>query len=568
MPPPSYSPYEKEAIRQVLAARRAELDDAPDGKTIERIDIVTLPVIEERDPAPNFINYFHVTTRRYVIERELLLDVGGRYRQDLADETARNLRNIKQLSLVLVLAVRGKTPDSVRLIVITKDVWSLRLNAGYRFAGGRFEYLLIQPSEENLLGTHHGVFAQVYLQPETYALGAKYAIPRVGGSRILASVEGNVVWNRATGKPEGSFGQFNYGQPLYSTRAEWSWMAAVAWRFEIDRRYVGGRLAAYDAKVTEGEDKIPFRYRSDVMTGSFQVTRSWGTKTKHDLSFGVEATRRVHRPANLSVFNPAAAREFVDFAVPRSDTRIGPAAQIHAYSTRFMRVLDFNTLGLQEDVRLGHDVYLRVYPVFRALGSSRDFFGTMLSASYTLPLGDGMARVFAEGIVEAEPSRIADASIEVGARIQSPRTGIGRLVFDAKLLHRMRNYMNRRTSLGGETRLRGYTTLAYIGADSMSYNLEFRARPIELWSLQLGAVGFLDAGDAFDGFSDLRMKLSTGVGVRIVFPQIDRSVMRFDWGFPLTRSAVPEGPWPGQVVFTFQQAFPLQQVPIKTGQDP
>ena len=64
------------------------------------------------------------------------------------------------------------------------------------------------------------------------------------------------------------------------------------------------------------------------------------------------------------------------------------------------------------------------------------------------------------------------------------------------------------------------------------------------------------------------MKVSTGVGLRIVFPQIDRSVMRFDWGFPLTRSAAPEGPWPGQVVFTFQQAFPLQQVPIKTGQDP
>ncbi|MDI1443946.1 hypothetical protein [Polyangium sp. 6x1] len=520
-------------------------------------------MIEQRDPVPNFLNIFHATTRKYIVRREVLLEPGQPYKQEAADETGRNLRNIPQFSLVLVFAARGSTPDRVRLVVVTKDVWSLRVGLGYRFASGRLEYLLVQPSEENLFGTHHSALVQAYFQPETYALGARYSIPRVGGSRILFKAEGNVVWNRESGKPEGSFGSFNYGQPLYSTRAEWSYLAQIAWRYEIDRRYVGGRLAAFDAKSTEQDDAIPFRYRADVLAGSYTLTRSFGRRNKYDVSVGAEVSRRVYRQDDLSRYAPDAAQEFVAFAVPRSDTRIGPFAQVRAYSTRFMRVLDFNTLGLQEDIRLGHDLILRVYPVFAGIGSTRDFFGATASASYTAPMGDGIARVFAETVVEMEPERIADASLEAGARIQSPRTGVGRLVLDARLLRRFRNYMNRRSVLGGDTRLRGYTTLAYIGADVLSYNLEFRVRPFQLFSFQLGPVAFLDAGDAFDGFEEMRMKHSVGVGLRAVFPQLDRSVMRVDWGFPLTREFAPEGPFPGQVVLTFQQAFLMPQVPLR-----
>jgi hypothetical protein len=562
LPPPAYSPYERETIKQVLAARGAQADEHPEGKIIEAVDIVPLDVIEQRDPVPNFLNVFHVTSQTYVIRREVLLEPGHAYRQELADETARNLRNIPQFSLVLVFATRGSKPDRVRLVVVAKDVWSLRLNTGFRFASGRFEYLLIQPSEENLFGTHHAVAVESYIQPETIAFGARYTVPRVAGSRILFRLDGNVVLNRESGQPEGSFGSFTYGQPLYSTRAAWSYQAQISWRYEIDRRYVGGKLGTYDAKSTEADDAIPFRYRADVITGSYGVTRSFGRRTKHDFTAGIEASRRAYREDDLSGYDPAAASEFRNFAIPRSDTRVGPFAQFRAYSTRFMRVLDFNTLGLQEDIRLGHDIYVRVYPVFRGIGSSRNFLGTMTSASYTFPMGDGITRIYAESTLEAEPTRLADGSLEAGARIESPRTGIGRLVFDARLLRRFRNYMNRRSALGGDTRLRGYTTQQYIGADVFSYNLEFRARPFQLWSFQFGAVAFLDAGDAFDGAGDLEMKHSVGVGLRAVFPQLDRTCMRLDWGFPLTRSEFPS-PFPGQFVITFQQAFPMPQLPLR-----
>jgi len=84
-----------------------------------------------------------------------------------------------------------------------------------------------------------------------------------------------------------------------------------------------------------------------------------------------------------------------------SDTRVGPFAQWRSYTTNFLRVLDFETLALQEDYRLGHDVWVRVYPVAAALGSSRTFFGTYAAAQYTLRIGrDGLARAGLESTTE------------------------------------------------------------------------------------------------------------------------------------------------------------------------
>jgi hypothetical protein len=54
---------------------------------------------------------------------------------------------------------------------------------------------------------------------------------------------------------------------------------------------------------------------------------------------------------------------------------------------------------------------------------------------------------------------------------------------------------------------------------------------------------------------------SAGFGVRVLFPQFDRVVMRADWGFPLTRGVVPTGGFPGDIVVTFRQAFPMPALP-------
>jgi len=554
-----YSPYERETIAAALRSLDAHLDTSPEGKTIERIDVVPLEVIEERDPAPGFLNQLHTTSKRAVIEREVLLSVGAPYRGVLADETARNLRRVPQLSLVIVTALRGSSRDKVRLLVITKDVWSLRMGFDLGYGRGGLERLLVEPTESNVAGSQQTVLARFSYLPESYTLGAAYRVPRLQGRWLTFTADANVIVNRRRGAAEGSYGSVSISRPLYSTQTEWSWGASVSWRDEVLRRYVDAQLAGFDAKATPQKDAIPYEYRGQRYTNTYAITRSFGWATKHDFSFGAEVNRRSYRTDDLSRFDPTAAREFVATAVPVGDTRAAPFVQYRGYSNDFVRVLDFETLGLQEDYRLGHDVWLRLYPVTTALGSSRNFVGAYAAALYTVHFGDGLARAFVESTTEAETDRLSDASIQAGLRIVTPRIGLGRIVFDAAGLNRYRNYLNRISYLGGDTRLRGYPSNFFAGKDVVVYNLEYRSRPIQILAVQLGLAAFYDVGDAFNGFDNLRPQQSVGGGFRVLFPQVDRIVFRGDFGFPMTRP-LPAGVSSMSFFFAFEQAFSVPSV--------
>jgi len=538
---------------------------------VEGVDVITLDVFEDRDPLPAIVtpiaNWFHRTSRRYVIEREVLLAPGERWQQALVDETARNLRGLDQLSLVLCVPLRGSAPGRVRLLVVTKDVWSLRLNSNYRFADGRLQYLLLQPSEENLLGTHQQILGNFVLDPATISVGGSYIVPRIAGSRIRASASASAVVNRDTGRAEGTYGSFSYGQPLYSTRATWAWGASLSWDQEIVRRFIAGLPTDFDPStnlcaipVTDAGTLGPpngkrCQYKRDTVSGSFSVTRSFGATFKHELTFGVSASRKQFRTLDLSALTPDQQQAYVAAFMPVSDNQTGPFVEYRDYSARYFDVLDYDSLGLTENVQRGHDVTLRVTPVLRALASTRNFVAVSASASYTLPLGDGFVRAAVSSDTELTTSGIPDGSWSAGLRVVTPRFGHGRLVFATSFLDRYNNYLNAKTKLGGESRLRGYPTEMFIGKDYVVANLEYRSDPIEIAAVQLGFVLFADAGDAFDTWSQMRLKQSAGFGLRGVFPQLQRSAMRVDLGFPLTEGALPAGQGHADLVITFGQAF-------------
>jgi hypothetical protein len=123
--PGRYSPYEQQAIADAEAALGTSLEANPEGKTIERIDFVRLDPIDKNDPLPSALDALHATSRESVLSHELFVKAGDPWRSTFVDESARNLRTLPQLSLVLCVPMRGSSPERVRLVVITKDVWSL-----------------------------------------------------------------------------------------------------------------------------------------------------------------------------------------------------------------------------------------------------------------------------------------------------------------------------------------------------------------------------------------------------------------------------------------------------------
>ena len=550
-PDDGYSALERSVIGQKLAERGLELDPLPEGKRIEQVEIVTLDVFDERDPMPDFVNLLHTTTRRRVIRRELLFSEGDRYRAVLAHETARNLRELVQLSIVLVVPTRGSSADRVRVLVITKDVWSLRLNWLLQSTNGHINSLVLNPSEENLFGTHAIVGGYFVLDPATYSLGVSLSHRRLFGSHQLAVIAANVIRNRDTGNAEGSFGEFRYGQPLYSLDTKWSWGTSILWRHDIARRFNGITVAKRDG--------IPVVYDRDRLYGGYEVVRSFGRRFKYDLSFGVEAVRSVYEKPDLAAQSARLAKDFSAKELPISDQRVSPFVQLHAHRTDFAQMIEVETLGLQEDFRRGHDLLLRVYPASSAVGSTRDLLGSLAVLSYTFPLADGLLRPLIGHRVEYAAGGRDDALFEADLRFVSPRFGLGRLVVDGKFQNRYRNYLNRRTSLGGDNRLRGYPAGAFPGSDLVTANVELRTTSIDIFSAQVGAAAFYDVGDAADAVRLFNLKQSAGVGLRILFPEFDRIVFRADWGFPLSPGYQP---LPGAFFVSFAQAFALPGVAV------
>jgi hypothetical protein len=595
-PPPAerllvYSPYEQQTMAEVLDRLHLARDPAPEGKLVERIEVVPLDPFEPRDVLPRWLNVFHVTSRPSVIRDEVLLREGGRYEQAIADDTIRNLRRlpgVPQLSAVIVVAAAGSTPDRVVVVVVTKDVWSLRLNWDVVADAGGIDQFSIQPSETNFLGSHQILGATFVLEPNAYTVGLNYFVPRLGRSRVALVANADVMVNRDNGSPEGTYGQLVAGQPLYSGATEWAWDTSVAWLNVVTRRYVNAQLSDYVATKDDQPDpacsdptapacRMPFQYRERVFRATYEVTRSFGWDVNHDFTLAGSVYRglfQVNPPPTTSAQTVA---DFVSGVVPVSDTRVGPSLQYHTYQMRFVRVVDFDTLALQEDYRLGHDVVLRVRPTMKAFGSTRDVLDLYGAVQYTWALRDGLVRLSFQSDTQPQldADRISDASLQPTAHLVTPTiAGLGRIVMDGSFLYRWRNYLNALNILGGDDRARGFPTNFFVGANILDYNVEARSRPVEILSCEVAGVVFYDVGDAYTKPSKFTPYHSVGLGLRTLFPWLDRTVFRADLGFPIERPLDPTGKPvpPVNFLVSFGQAFTTPTTApapvLPTGQGP
>ena len=567
----SYSAFEVRTIDRVLKERKLELEPNPEGKRIEKVEIYTIDIFEKDDLdflkkvplaspltpiAVPVLNGIHWKSEDFVIERALLQNVGDPYDHVIGDELARNLRRLANFSLVVVVPVKGNTEDSIRLLVITRDIWSLRLNITTFTvtSSGGIEQFSASPGEQNFLGAHQQVRANISILPGTTSIGAEYINPRAFSTWIGVGAAASLQFNTKTGTLEGSSGSAQAGQPLYTTRTKWAWNSSVAWSDVVVRRFLRGEVALFNARSTPERDLIPDMYRNNAYRYSLAVTRSFGWQQKINVLFGGEVNLKDARLEGVEGYDPIGVAEFKRRRLPVGERRVGPFAGISSYSNDYMRIINHETLGLQEDVRLGQDLSLRAYPVLSALGSSRDFLGMSASAQYTFPLGkDGLLRVSAESTVETNGVHVSDGSIGPDFRFSSPSTPIGRFIVDGGFFYRFANSRNRFSSVG--PRLRGYPTGTFIGRDLVYGTTEFRSKPVRLASIQLGAAAFYDASDAPDDlFRNPHLHHDAGFGLRALVPQFERIVYRLDFAVPLERP-LPVGVPSFAVTFAFGQAF-------------
>jgi hypothetical protein len=84
---------ERTMVSRALEHRGLAIDRAPEGKVVHRLHVFTAPVFGEDEQIFTWANVFHVSSKEYVIEREILLRPGEAFSQDSIDETQRKLRD-------------------------------------------------------------------------------------------------------------------------------------------------------------------------------------------------------------------------------------------------------------------------------------------------------------------------------------------------------------------------------------------------------------------------------------------------------------------------------------------
>jgi hypothetical protein len=133
-PPPPEVSLVDQLVQRALDSRGWKVDAEPQGKEIEEIQFETFPVFLPEEKALTWANKLHWTTKEITLRKELLLEEGDLWRDELAQETGRNLRKSLMVIFSKLVPCLGTQPGKIKVLVVSRDFWSLRF--GYDLTRG------------------------------------------------------------------------------------------------------------------------------------------------------------------------------------------------------------------------------------------------------------------------------------------------------------------------------------------------------------------------------------------------------------------------------------------------
>jgi hypothetical protein len=565
---------EKESLEEALAARRLKLDPAPAGKTIGTVHVVTLEVFSSRDSFFQFFNIFHRTSREDIVRRDALFGPGDGYDQEIIEETTRNLRD-PFLSNVVVIApvmpVSGALPPgTVDVLIVTRDVWSLRLNTDFEVQQAAIINLTISISENNLFGWRKKAAIVFDMDQGAWAIGPSYLDPNIAGTRLTLRASARAIFERYSSTPEGSSSAVTFAYPLYSLASKWGASISAGHTDGVVRRFLGNRLAPVDFMATPEKERWPWIYRVRRASVTEGVVRSFGRRVIHRVSGGHELTSV--RPGFTRDFpdDPDARALFARERFPRSERVSALYLGYGLFTPNYRTYRDLNTFDLREDVRLGPTADVGLAQALRPLGSEKSFLRLSAGASWAFGWLRGYQSAGVSWSGRIESGRLVDQVFGGSVYLATPvlfrvMRVLGR-IGAAAILDDTRNSFY---ILGGDTGLRGYTIGDLFGKAHMLGHAELRSMSLKLASLRVGGLLFYDVGDAASPtvapgsglgralrtVAALQPKHDVGVGVRLLIPQLDAYVLRVDWAFATNQTMYTQPGWPGRVSLGFRQAF-------------
>ena len=594
---------EREAVDDALALRGLTLDPEPQGKIVATVRVVNLDVFLARERVPLvWANIFHRTTREHQIRRESLLQAADRYDQDLAEETTRKLQDRTLSSVVAVLPVKSATPGMVDVLIVTRDVWSLRLNENFEAQQNQLIYFTASLSENNFFGWRKFVAAVFTMDQGEMSFGPNYIDPNILGTRLQLQAAFYWIWARqigeiAAGPQEGTSSFFHLEYPLWSLARRWGAYAEFRHFDGVIRRFLGTELRqipldglprnACDPLPSVAPDvpTVPWVYRLKTINTSEVVTRSFPRPAViQRVSVGHELA--LVRPSFTSDFPYAQGsperEQFSQEVFPLSERVSDLFLSYELFTPRYRVFRDLNTFDFRENVRFGPYLSLKAGRTFSWVGSQSDF--SLFQTSFGLTKGamGGLQSVGGTWEGRVVGGEVTDQLVRGRAILATPvLAGLLRVVAAGNLGLLFRNTRKRFFAVGGDTGpggnesipgdyqvdgdsglraydsvLRGYPVGEFVGCGAQFVgHIEARSMALKLAFLRLGGLLFFDAGHAAADASRLAFYSDAGFGLRLLIPQLDTYSLRADWAFPLRPAPGMPAGWPGRMTFGFRQVF-------------
>jgi hypothetical protein len=563
---------EREAVDDALALRGLAIDPEPQGKTIVQVHVVNLDVFLARERVPLvWANIFHRTTREHHVRRESLLQAGDRYDQDLVEETTRNLQDPSLSNVVAVLPVKSATPGMVDLLIVTRDIWSLRLNQDYEIQQGQIIYYTASLSENNLFGWRKNLAAVFVMDQGEMSFGPSYIDPNILGTRLKLQAAFSWIWARqigeiAAGPLEGSSSHFRLEYPLWALARRWGAYSDFQHFDGVRRNFAGNSLRL--VPVSDGATlstpptgpTAPWEYGLRTIALSSAVTRSFPRPALiQRISLGHELN--LVRPFLLDDFPyPCGAPErtrFSQLVFPLSERSADLFLLYQLFTPRYRTYRDLNTFDFREDMQLGPSLSLKAGRASELVGSDKDFSLFQTSLDLTADWWGGLQSIGGSWEGRLTGNEMTDQLVQGRASLATPVLAhLVRLVAAGNVGFLFVNTRKRYFAVGGDTGLRGYPVGEFVGTGAEFIgHIEARSMALKLAFLRLGGLLFFDAGHAAADAGSLTFYDDVGFGLRLLIPQINTYSLRADWAFPLRPVPGMAAGWPGRMSFGFRQVF-------------
>lgn len=458
------------------------------------------------------VNGLHVTTRDYVVRRELLLRSGLVFDSALAAESARNLRRLGFFRAVRVDTVTGG--DGPALHVSTKDRWTTKANAGARFSGGQ-TIVNLSLTEANVAGTGVSLGFRYRTEPDRNALRLALTVPRA----VAGATDFRTQLDRLTDGDVSLMGLVNPFRTLSDRHA-----------FSVEGMSLDRRVLQWRDGRTSPMDSL----RRVLDQGRALVGYAWragpGGYVRSDLTLIV-------RRENFGTYLPGATLGRSTFAA------LGTSLEFSR--TRFHLTEGLRSSGIDEDVNLSPTVRGGLWLSPQSWGYARSGVGTELTMQGGTLLARGRGFAYAQVVANGRHAGGLDSGTVRAASTLIVRPSRNHLLaFYAGGGAQRRPAPGAEFDLGLTTGPRAFPIHSFTGDRMYQGTAEYQftaARDVFGAGLaSLGLATFVDHGAAWFAESGRRHGTDAGVGLRIGSPRIPSTngLLRIDLAYRFRNDAL------------------------------